>query len=133
MLNRITLQGRLTKDPELRYTTSGKPVTSITLAVDRDRIVGETRETDFIDCVTWNGTAEFVSKYFRKGQMVCLSGRLQSRKWTDRDGNNRINWEVSADNVYFCGDNRERPNQAPVDASADKFTELDGDDGEIPF
>ncbi len=103
MLNHITIMGRVTRDPGLRSTQSGVSVASFTVAVDRDfggRDGGE-KQTDFIDCVAWRQTGEFVSKYFRKGSMIVVSGRLQSRKWQDRDGNNRTNWEVNADNVYF--------------------------------
>ena len=108
MLNHIVLMGRLTRDPELRRTGSGIPVTTFTLAVDRDfgnnRETGE-KETDFIDIVTWRNTAEFVSKYFAKGRMAVVSGRLQIRNWNDKDGNKRRSAEVVADNVYF-GDSR---------------------------
>jgi len=108
MLNHIVLMGRLTRDPELRRTGSGIPVTTFTLAVDRDfggnRETGE-RETDFIDIVTWRSTAEFVSKYFAKGRMAVVSGRLQIRNWNDKDGNKRRSAEVVADNVYF-GDSK---------------------------
>ena len=107
MLNHITIMGRLTRDPELRRTGSGIAVTSFSLAVDRDfggRDGGE-RETDFIDCVAWRHTGEFVSKYFTKGRMAVVSGRLQIRSWTDKDGNKRRTAEVVADNVYF-GDSR---------------------------
>ena len=108
MLNHIVLMGRLTRDPELRRTGSGVPVTTFTLAVDRDfggnRETGE-RETDFIDIVTWRNTAEFVSKYFTKGRMAVVSGRLQIRNWNDKDGNKRRSAEVVADNVYF-GDSK---------------------------
>ena len=97
MLNKIIIMGRMTKDPELRTTQTGTPVASFTIAVDRDR----QDETDFIDVVAWNGTAEFVSRYFRKGSMIIISGRLQMRKWQDRDGNNRTSYEVLADSVYF--------------------------------
>ena len=102
MLNHITIMGRLVRDPELRSTQSGTNVASFTVAVDRDRAGnnGE-KQTDFIDCVAWRQTGEFVSKHFHKGSMIVVSGRLQSRKWQDRDGNNRTNWEVNADNVYF--------------------------------
>ena len=103
MLNHITIMGRLTRDPELRTTQSGVSVTSFTVAVDRDfsgRDGGE-KQTDFIDCVAWRSTGEFVSKYFHKGSMIVVAGRLQSRKWQDRDGNNRTSWEINADNVYF--------------------------------
>ena len=103
MLNHIVIMGRLTRDPELRHTQSGTPVASFTVAVDRDYSgqTGGEKQTDFIDCVAWRQTAEFVSKYFRKGNMAVASGRLQSRKWQDRDGNNRTNWEVNADSFYF--------------------------------
>ena len=107
MLNHIVLMGRLTRDPELRRTGSGIPVASFTLAVDRDfgsRENGE-RETDFIDIVAWRNTAEFVSKYFAKGRMAVVSGRLQIRNWNDKDGNKRRSAEVVADNVYF-GDSK---------------------------
>ena len=108
MLNHIVLMGRLTRDPELRRTGTGTPVAAFTLAVDRDfgnnRETGE-RETDFIDIVAWRGTAEFVSKYFAKGRMAVVSGRLQIRNWNDKDGNKRRSAEVVADNVYF-GDSK---------------------------
>ncbi|MBQ6889971.1 MAG: single-stranded DNA-binding protein [Oscillospiraceae bacterium] len=107
MLNHITIMGRLTRDPELRRTSSGIAVASFTLAVDRDfgsREGGE-RETDFIDCVAWRQTGEFVSKYFAKGRMAVVSGRLQIRNWTDKEGNKRRTAEVVADNVYF-GDSK---------------------------
>ena len=103
MLNHITIMGRLTRDPELRRTGSGVAVASFTVAVDRDfsgRDGGE-RETDFIDCVAWRQTGEFVSKYFTKGSMIVVSGRLQIRNWNDKDGNKRRTAEVVADNVYF--------------------------------
>ena len=105
MLNHITIMGRMTRDPELRRTGSGVAVASFTLAVDRDfsgRDGGE-KEVDFIDCVAWRNTGEFVSKYFTKGQMAVASGRLQIRSWTDKDGNKRRTAEVVADNVYFAG------------------------------
>ena len=107
MLNHITIMGRLTRDPELRRTGSGIAVASFTVAVDRDfggRDGGE-KETDFIDCVAWRQTGEFVSKYFTKGRMIVVSGRLQIRSWTDKDGNKRRTAEVVADNVYF-GDSK---------------------------
>ena len=103
MLNHITIMGRLTRDPELRRTGSGIAVGSFTVAVDRDfggRDGGE-KETDFIDCVAWRQTGEFVSKYFTKGSMIVVSGRLQIRSWTDKDGNKRRTAEVVADNCYF--------------------------------
>ena len=107
MLNHITIMGRLTRDPELRRTGSGVAVASFTVAVDRDFGKNENgeKETDFIDCVAWRQTGEFVSKYFTKGRMAVVSGRLQIRSWKDKDGNNRRTAEVVADNVYF-GDSK---------------------------
>ena len=103
MLNRVVLMGRLTRDPELRYTPQNVPVCTITLAVERAFVrQGEQRETDFIDVVAWRQTAEFVSKYFRKGLLVAVEGRLQSRKWKDKYEQNRVSFEVVADNVYFA-------------------------------
>lgn len=107
MLNHIVLMGRLTRDPELRRTGNGTPVASFAIAVDRDfgnKENGE-KETDFIDIVAWRSTAEFVSKYFTKGRMAVVSGRLQVRAWTDNEGNKRRTYEVVADNVYF-GDSK---------------------------
>ena len=109
MLNHITIMGRLTRDPELRRTGSGIAVASFSVAVDRDFGKNENgeKETDFIDCVAWRQTGEFVSKYFTKGSMIVVSGRLQVRSWTDKDGNKRRTAEVVADNVYFGGGKRE--------------------------
>lgn len=107
MLNRIDIMGRLTRDPELRQTQAGTNVANFTLAVDRDlknKQTGE-RETDFIDCVAWAHTADFLSKYFCKGSMAVVSGRLQIRNWMDAEGNKRRNAEVVADNIYF-GDSK---------------------------
>ena len=102
MLNKIFIMGRLTRDPELRRTQSGTPVTSFSLAVDRDfKSQSGEKETDFIDVVAWRSTAEFVAKYFTKGRMAVVEGRLQMRDWTDKDGNKRRSAEVVADNVYF--------------------------------
>jgi len=112
MLNHITIMGRLTRDPELRRTGSGIAVASFTVAVDRDfasRESGE-RETDFIDCVAWRQTGEFVSKYFTKGRMIVVSGRLQIRSWTDKEGNKRRTAEVVADNCYFGDSKRDSDN-----------------------
>ncbi len=106
MLNRIIIMGRLTHDPELRRTQNSTAVASFTLAVDRDyKAEGGEKETDFIDVVAWRNTAEFVSKYFTKGRMAVVEGRLQLRDWKDKDGNNRRSAEVIADNIYF-GDSR---------------------------
>lgn len=121
-LNRITIMGRMTKDPELRRTNSGKAVTSFTLAVDRDFEKGK---TDFIECVAWGNTAEFVSKYFGKGRMAVASGRLQLRDWTDKDGNKRKTAEVVTDNVYF-GDSKNANTEQ-------QFVEVEDDDSDLPF
>ena len=148
MLNHITLMGRLTRDPELRRTGSGTPVASFTLAVDRDfggKDGGE-KETDFIDIVAWRNTAEFVSKYFTKGRMAVVSGRLQIRGWTDKDGNKRKTAEVVADNVYF-GDSKnsgtalsgpeqtyeQMKNGTYSPAPASDFAMLEDDDAQLPF
>ena len=163
MLNHITIMGRLTRDPELRRTGSGIAVASFTVAVDRDfggRDGGE-KETDFIDCVAWRQTGEFVSKYFTKGRMIVVSGRLQIRNWTDKDGNKRRTAEVVADNCYF-GDSSRRESEggssyggntyggnaygsaysapapsyggysAPA-APASDFAMLEDDDAQLPF
>ena len=149
MLNHITIMGRLTRDPELRRTGSGVAVASFTLAVDRDfggRDGGE-RETDFIDCVAWRQTGEFVSKYFTKGRMAVVSGRLQIRGWTDKDGNKRRTAEVVADNVYFGDSKRDGDTaggysapagsfggySAPAAAPASDFAMLEDDDAQLPF
>lgn len=105
MLNSVKLMGRLVADPELRQTQSGIPVCSIRIAVDRDFLNNGTRETDFFDVVAWRSTAEFISRYFSKGRMIVVDGRLQTRPWTDRDGNKRVSVETVAENVYF-GDSK---------------------------
>ena len=139
MLNHIVIMGRLTRDPELRRTGSGVAVTSFTLAVDRDFTGKDNeKETDFIDCVAWRQAGEFVSKYFAKGRMACVAGRLQIRNWTDKDGNKRRSAEVIADNVYFADSKNAAENDgsrptfaaAPVANNFDPITE---DDGELPF
>ena len=150
MLNHITIMGRLTRDPEIRYTQSQTPVTSFTLAVDRDfggRDSGE-KQTDFIDCVAWRSTAEFVSKYFAKGSMAVVSGRLQIRDWTDREGGKRRSAEVVVDNMYFGESKRREGGEMRSDSrpayqssnegvspgmGASAFSELGDDDGELPF
>ena len=162
MLNHIVIMGRLTRDPELRRTGSGVAVTSFSLAVDRDFAPkdGGERETDFIDCVAWRQTGEFVSKYFAKGRMAVVSGRLQIRSWTDKDGNKRRSAEVVADNVYFGDSKRDNeggnssysgnayggnsnaysapaPNYggytAPASSPASDFAMLEDDDAQLPF
>ena len=163
MLNHITIMGRLTRDPELRRTGTGIAVASFTVAVDRDfsgRDGGE-KETDFIDCVAWRQTGEFVSKYFTKGSMIVVSGRLQIRSWTDKDGNKRRTAEVVADNCYFGDSKRDEGGSsyggnayggnsfggnsygnnnyggntyaAPASAPASDFAMLDDDDAQLPF
>ena len=125
MLNKIVLMGRLTRDPELRRTGSGTPVTSFSIAVDRDfKDADGEKQADFIDIVAWRNTAEFVSKYFSKGRMAVVEGRLQMRDWTDKDGGKRRSAEVVADNVYF-GDSKK-------ESSGGEFTEVK-DDGDLPF
>lgn len=133
MLNRIVLMGRLVKDPELRRTGSGTAVTSVTLAVDRDfKEQDGTRKADFIDVVAWKGTAEMLAKYFTKGRMIVVDGRLQIRDWTDKDGNKRRTAEIVANNVYF-GDAK-RDDSAPAQSEPQGgFSEMDEDDSELPF
>ena len=152
MLNHIVIMGRLTRDPELRYTSSNIPVASFTVACDRDYGKGENgeRQTDFINCSAWRSTGEFVSKYFQKGSMAVVSGRLQLRDYTDRDGNKRTAAEIVADNVYFGeskrrdgGDDSARSEnsfRAPAPQSfesaknqASSFHEIDEVDGDLPF
>lgn len=113
MLNRIVIMGRLTRDPELRYTTSRVPVCSFSIACDRDyRPENGERETDFVDIVAWRNTGEFVSKYFKKGRVAVIEGRLQIREWTDKEGNKRRTAEIVADNVYFGDSKTEDKNPA---------------------
>ncbi len=136
MLNHITIMGRLTRDPDLRYTQSQTPVASFTLAVDRDYAPkdGGEKQTDFIDCVAWRSTAEFVSKYFSKGRMAVVSGRLQLRDWTDKDGNKRRSAEVVAENIYFGDSKKDGGNSATTtEYKEPQFSELDDGDGELPF
>ena len=154
MLNKIFIMGRLTRDPELRRTQNGTAVTSFSLAVDRDyKSQSGEKETDFIDVVAWRGTAEFVSKYFTKGRMAVVEGRLQIRDWTDREGGKRRSAEVVADNIYFGDSKRDGggdygsppPYDSPAPAysgsghgSASRsestdFSEVNEEDGELPF
>ena len=158
MLNRIVLMGRLTRDPELRRTQSGTAVVSFSIACDRDYAAqGAEKETDFVDIVAWRNTAEFVSKYFTKGRMAVVSGRLQIRNWQDKEGNKRRSAEVVADNVYFGDSKRDNAegsfnqtqgyaqsfNQVPqqpayqapqnVSSAASDFSMLSDDDPELPF
>lgn len=132
MLNRIIVMGRMTRDPELRRTNSGTAVASFTVAVDRDfkSQAGE-KGTDFIDVVVWRNTAEFVSKYFSKGRMAVVEGRLQLRDWTDKNGNKRRSAEIVADNVYF-GDSKRDSGDAAQSEPQSGFSEVE-DDGNFPF
>jgi len=136
-MNQINLIGRTTKPPELRHTQSGTSVTSFTLAVDRPRSKDREKETDFIDCVAWRNTAEFIAKYFAKGQQMAITGRLQIRDYTDKEGNKRKAAEVVVDNAYFCGDKKTQDYgcnapvfEAPV--TGQDFAELD-DEETLPF
>ena len=137
MLNRIIVMGRLTRDPELRRTNSGTAVASFTVAVDRDfKSQSGEKETDFIDVVAWRNTAEFVSKYFSKGRMAVVEGRLQLRDWTDKEGNKRRTAEIVADSVYF-GDSKRDGVDAPTQSEPQSkpqggFSEIE-DDGDLPF
>ena len=141
MLNKVVLMGRLTKDPELRRTGSGTAVTSLSLACDRDfKSQSGDKETDFIEVVAWKNTAEFVSKYFSKGRMAVVEGRLQIRDWTDKAGNKRTTAEVVADNVYFADSKRSESNDnqkenfnALSGRLSDDFVPISEEDGEIPF
>lgn len=129
MLNNCTVMGRLTRDPEMR-SANGTPVVSFTVACDRDYVSGGEKKVDFIDIVAWRSTAEFVSKYFRKGSMAIVVGRLQVREWTDQNNNKRRNAEIVADRVYF-GEAKRSEGDSPVRYGA-SFEPVD-DDGELPF
>lgn len=134
MLNHIVIMGRLVRDPELRRTTNGTAVASFTLACDRDFTdkQSDKKETDFIDCVAWRGTAETVSKYFAKGRMAVVSGRLQIRQWTDKDNNKRRTAEIVADNVYF-GDSKKDSAEGHAEGQPNEFQEIAGQDSGLPF
>ena len=133
MLNHLTIMGRLTRDPELRYTNAGTAVASFALAVDRD-FKGQDgqKETDFIECVAWRGTGEFVSKHFFKGKMAVVDGRLQIRDWTDKQGNKRKSAEVVVSNIYF-GDSRREKERHEDDFPEPDFEEMDEEDADLPF
>lgn len=154
MLNHITIMGRLTRDPELRRTGSGIAVASFTVAVDRDFSGKDSeKETDFIDCVAWRNTGEFVSKYFTKGRMIVVSGRLQIRNWNDKDGNKRRSAEVVADSCYFGDSKKDGDNSggsyggnsynasgygapgysAPPAYPQSNFEVIEDDDAQLPF
>lgn len=128
MLNHITIMGRLTRDPELRHTQTNTPVASFTLAVERDFTQGEQKQTDFIDCVAWKQTGEFVSKYFTKGSLMAAEGRLQLRDWTDKEGNKRRSAEVVVSSVHFCESKKDAPKP-----DTQGFAEIDDTDGDLPF
>ncbi len=142
MLNRITVMGRFTRDPELRKTNSGLSCANFSLAVERDIADSQTgkRETDFIDCVAWRATADFVSKYFQKGSMAVVSGRLQIRTWQDKNGNNRRTAEIVTDNIYFGSSKKEDAAPAPSYAAVPRpvepgaeFAMLEDEDAQLPF
>ena len=141
MLNKIIIMGRLTIDPELRRTGSGTAVTSFSMACDRDfKSQSGDKETDFIEVVAWKNTAEFVSKYFSKGRMAVVEGRLQIRDWTGKDGGKRRSAEVVADNVYFADSKRSESNDnqkenfnALSGRVSDDFVPISEEDGELPF
>lgn len=136
-MNSIIIKGRLTKDPELRYTQSDTAVCTVNVAVDRP--YSKDKETDFFTVVFWRQTAEFVSKYFSKGQEILVQGEMQSRKYEDKEGNNRIAWEIKADRVEFCGSKGQGEENASAPATKGKSTESEvesgetEDDGELPF
>lgn len=147
MLNQVAIQGRLVRDPELRRTDSGKAVTSFSVACDRDFKNSQTgeKEVDFLDCVAWGSTAETVERYFRKGQMAMVTGRLQIRQYTDKNGQKRRQAEILVNSIYFCG-SKESGTQASsgadngystpayqAPAPAANFAELDGEDEQLPF
>lgn len=143
MLNRIIIMGRLTRDPELRRTQNGTAVASFSLACERDfKDENGDREVDFIDCVAWRKTAELVSGYFTKGRMAAVSGRLQIRGWTDKDGNRRRTAEILVDNIYF-GDSKPQAEDAATEATGaepltygtdkERYSEIDEDDDQLPF
>jgi single-strand DNA-binding protein len=137
MLNHIVIMGRLTRDPELKTTNSGIPVVSFSIAVDRDFTDKESGErgVDFIDVTAWRHTAEFVSKYFTKGRMAVVSGRLQTRNWQDKDGNKRKVVEIVADNVYF-GDSKRNDSEtasSAVPSAPSDFATIEGEDEGLPF
>ncbi|MCL2569402.1 MAG: single-stranded DNA-binding protein [Oscillospiraceae bacterium] len=153
-MNHVVLMGRLARDPELRNTPSGIPVVRFTVAVNRRFVSKDTneRQADFIDCVAWRGTAEFISKYFAKGAMIAVQGSLQVREWQDKEGNKRWSTEVIVEQAYFTGSKQDTGTSGgggygrfsdkdapPIDAgygapvAGSDFAELDDDDGELPF
>lgn len=139
MFNLVVLTGRLTADPELKTTPNGISVTSFSIAVSRRYRSGETTETDFINIVAWRQTAEFITKYFKKGTMIGIEGSIQTRRYTDKNGNNRTAFEVVANNVQFVESKRDNvaggePVESFSNATANDFTEISGDmDDDLPF
>jgi single-strand DNA-binding protein len=138
MINKAVLQGRLVRAPELRHTQSNTPVASFTVAVDRGRKAEGQQEADFIPCVAWGKSAEFISKWFGKGQAIVLSGSIRSRSWTDRNDNKRTSIEVVTEEISFGEPKRERSSTKPAiddgtEYTEPEFSELDDDDGEVPF
>ena len=134
-MNFIAIHGRLVRDPEMRRTQSGVVVTNITVAVDRSYSSGGEKQTDFFDCVFWRQGAEFVSKYFSKGKEIIVHGEMQSRKWQDKDGNNRTSWEIQNAHAEFCGGKSETAPatyEAPATPASD-FAVLNVDNSELPF
>ena len=134
MLNRINIMGRLTRDPELRHTQNGAAVASFSIAVERDyKPQNGERETDFFDVIAWRHTAEFVCRYFTKSRMIAVDGRLQSRKWQDRDGKNRVSIEIVAESCYFGDSKRDGSMTPPAGEPGQGFAELDEEDDGLPF
>lgn len=132
MLNRAILMGRITKSPELKTTQNGVSVIQISIAVDRDYTPkGQEKQTDFIDVVAWRGTAEFIAKHFEKGQLIALTGSIQTRSYTDNQGNKRSVTEVIADQVYFCGGKNDNKKEKPSFDEND-FEEI-STDSDLPF
>lgn len=132
MLNHFVGMGRIVADPELKTTTSGVPVVSFTLAVERDHQQNGNRQTDFINCTAWRNTAEFISKYFHKGSMTVVEGRLQSRKWEDKNGGKRTEWEIQVDSVYFGESKKDSGTNYAPNISTSDFEDL-ADEEELPF
>lgn len=130
-MNIIAIKGRLVRDPEIRQTQSGVSVTNITVAVDRSYSAGGEKQTDFFDCVFWRQGAEFVSKYFKKGKEIIVTGEMQSRKWQDKDGNNRISWEIQNAHAEFCGGKGENAQQEKQNVS--DYSVVDDTSEDIPF
>ena len=145
MLNLIVLHGRLTADPELKQTQSGVPLCNFSIAVDRSYKNGEDKITDFFNCTAWRGLGEMIAKHFKKGKEIVLSGEMQSRRWQDNDGNNRISWVVSVNSVDFCGSKSDSKPSADVDPNNDPlqqfsnglknqgFEEVADSDDDLPF